>query len=96
MNRLGAARIAFGQYKSWQVGIHNADSPTAHAALKQVGELTVHRDLNKDGKRTGDRVFVGAASALTSIRASTSRLTTSVKPARAVWWAGSTMSTGRL
>lgn len=59
MNRLGAARIAFGQYKSWQVGIHKADSPSAHEALVQVADLTVHRDLNKDGRRTGDRLFVG-------------------------------------
>lgn len=59
-NSLGAARIAFGQYKSWQVGIHKLGRPGAHEALVQVADLTVHRDLNKDGKRTGDRIFVGS------------------------------------
>ena len=61
MNPLGAARIAFGQYKAWRVGTHNASKPSKHEALIQVGEITVHRDLNKDGKRTGDRLDVGAA-----------------------------------
>jgi hypothetical protein len=51
MNPLGAARIEFGQYKAWQVGIHNE----SHEALVQTGgPLTVCRDLNKDGQRTGD------------------------------------------
>ncbi|MBO0929648.1 peptidoglycan-binding domain-containing protein [Fibrella aquatilis] len=57
-NSLGAARIAFGQYKSWQVGTHKQGRPGAHEALVQVGNLTVCRDLNRDGKRTGDRIFI--------------------------------------
>jgi peptidoglycan hydrolase-like protein with peptidoglycan-binding domain len=61
-NSAGAARIAFGQYKSWRVGIHKASKqpPIAHEALVQVADVTVHRDLNKDGKRTGDKTDVGS------------------------------------
>lgn len=60
MNPKGAARIAFGQYKSWRVGIHNAAKPSRHEALVQVGNIRVHRDLNKDFQRTGDAVFEGS------------------------------------
>lgn len=60
MNRLGAARIAFGQYKSWRVGVHNATRPSRHEALVQVGPVRVHRDLNRDFVRTGDAVFEGS------------------------------------
>ena len=56
MNPKGAARIKFGQYKAWQVGVHNND----HEALTQAGPVTVHRDLNKDGKRTGDTLDTGS------------------------------------
>lgn len=57
MNRKGAARIAFGQYKAWAVGTHgNSES---HEALVQVGEVVVYRDANKDGLRTGDRIDRG-------------------------------------
>ena len=56
INPLGAARIEFGQYKAWQVGIHNE----SHEALVQTGgPLTVCRDLNKDGQRTGDKRQTG-------------------------------------
>lgn len=44
----GAARIAFGQYKAWVVGLHNGKQP----ALRQAGTIRVHRDLNKDAKRS--------------------------------------------
>lgn len=60
LNSLGAARIAFGQYKAWRVGVHNAGKRTAHEALIQADKITVHRDLNKDGMRTGDRLDVGS------------------------------------
>lgn len=51
----GAARIAFGQYKAWQVGIHRD-----HEALVQIGgPVTVFRDANKDGFRTGDSQNTG-------------------------------------
>lgn len=55
----GAARIAFGQYKAWAVGMHHAGAPGAHAALVQVSEISVHRDLNEDFRRDGDKVFAG-------------------------------------
>lgn len=55
----GAARIAFGQYKAWMVGIHLAGEASAHEGLVQRANVTVHRDLNKDFKRTGDQTFAG-------------------------------------
>jgi peptidoglycan hydrolase-like protein with peptidoglycan-binding domain len=61
INPKGAARIAFGQYKAWRVGIHRPKPTSAgHEALVQVSTITVHRDLNKDGKRTGDAIDVGS------------------------------------
>ncbi|HEY9667605.1 MAG TPA: hypothetical protein V6C91_12425 [Coleofasciculaceae cyanobacterium] len=58
MNINGAARIAFGQHRAWQVGTHSPGG--AHEALIQTGgPVTVHRDLNKDGARTGDRTERG-------------------------------------
>jgi hypothetical protein len=56
--RNGAARIAFGQYKAWQVGTHGMSEP--HEALVQVADVTVHRDLNKDFMRTGDNLDTGS------------------------------------
>ena len=57
MNPEGAARIQFGQYKAWSVGMHgNADS---HEALIQVKDITVCRDFNEDFKRTGDKEDTG-------------------------------------
>jgi peptidoglycan hydrolase-like protein with peptidoglycan-binding domain len=55
----GAARIAFGQYKAWSVGIHMAGRPSAHEALVQTESIRVFRDLNADFERTGDQVFEG-------------------------------------
>lgn len=56
----GAARIAFGQYKSWVVGMHPRSKPTiAHEALVQVKDVTIHRDLNEDFERSGDETFTG-------------------------------------
>lgn len=58
MNPAGAARIKFGQYKAWQVGIHGTTD--RHEALVQTGgEVTVHRDFNKDLQRTGDKLDTG-------------------------------------
>ncbi|NEU76666.1 peptidoglycan-binding protein [Hassallia byssoidea VB512170] len=57
MNSQGAARIQFGQYKAWSVGIHG--TAERHEALRQVGEITVCRDFNEDFKRTGDRLDTG-------------------------------------
>ena len=58
-NKDGAARIAFGQYKSWSVGVHRAGSPSAHEALVQVAPIDIFRDLNEDFQRTGDKRFTG-------------------------------------
>ena len=52
----GCARIAFDQFRAWQVGVHN----NSHEALVQTGgEVKVHRDLNKDFKRTNDKTESG-------------------------------------
>ena len=64
MNPKGAARIAFGQYKAWRVGFHNASKKSKHEALVQAGDITVHRDFNKDMKRTGDKTDVGSGFAV--------------------------------
>lgn len=50
VNPSGAARIAFGQYTAWRVGMHRG----VQEALVQRGPVTVCRDLNKDMVRTGD------------------------------------------
>lgn len=56
INSGGAARISFGQFRAWQVGYHRND----HEALVQTGgPVSVHRDLNADYKREGDRVDTG-------------------------------------
>lgn len=57
MNPKGAARIKFGQYTSWSVGLHGTAS--RHEALVQVRDITVHRDFNKDCRRTGDQEDTG-------------------------------------
>jgi hypothetical protein len=59
MSPRGAARIAFGQYKAWAVGMHLKGKTSGHEALVQVAEVTVHRDLNKDFKRLNDRTETG-------------------------------------
>lgn len=57
MNKAGAARIAFGQYRAWSIGRHGNSEP--HEALIQVAPVKVHRDYNKDFIRTGDRIDEG-------------------------------------
>jgi peptidoglycan hydrolase-like protein with peptidoglycan-binding domain len=57
MSPKGAARIKFGQYKAWRVGMHGTSE--RHEALVQVEPVTVHRDFNKDLIRTGDRLDTG-------------------------------------
>jgi hypothetical protein len=59
MNPGGAARIKFGQYKAWQVGAHVTASVNQNPALVQVENVTVHRDANEDGFRTGDKLDTG-------------------------------------
>lgn len=55
----GAARIAFGQYKAWAIGIHRSGVPSAHEALIQVAPIDVLRDLNADFQRIGDKPYSG-------------------------------------
>lgn len=52
-----AARIKFGQYKAWRIGLHGVSNP--HRALIQVAPLPVHRDANKDFSRVGDFIDTG-------------------------------------
>lgn len=52
----GAARIAFGQFKAWQVGYHRGQ----YEALVQTGgPVTVYRDANEDYNREGDKTQTG-------------------------------------
>lgn len=55
--RGGVARIAMGQFKAWRMGYHKGY--LSHPALVQVMPIPVHRDYNRDSKRTGDRVHTG-------------------------------------
>lgn len=55
MNPQGAARIEFGQFTAWQLGMHHS-----HEALVQTGgPVTVYRDDNEDYDRKGDRKDTG-------------------------------------
>lgn len=47
--RGGVARIAFGQYWAWKMGLHKGQ-----VALVQAAPIPVYRDANLDGIRTGD------------------------------------------
>lgn len=53
----GAARIKFGQYKAWRIGLHGMSNP--HRSLIQVAPVSVHRDANKDFSRVGDAIDTG-------------------------------------
>jgi hypothetical protein len=55
----GAARIKFGQYKAWRVRAHITKSSNQFPALRQDGEVSVFRDGNEDGFRTGDFLDTG-------------------------------------
>ena len=47
-NKKGCARIAFGYHPpAWKMGFHKGTQP----ALTQVGQVRIHRDLNRDGLR---------------------------------------------
>lgn len=59
-NRGGVARITFGQYTAWRMAFHNVrKNGKNHPALVQVMPLPVHRDKNRDMKRTGDNIHIG-------------------------------------
>jgi hypothetical protein len=60
INTAGAARIAFGQYKAWCVGLHDQGKPGEHEALVQRGVISVYRDANKDYLRDGDKLDTGS------------------------------------
>ena len=52
----GAAIIALGQQRAWQVGMHRGD----HEALIQTGgSVSIYRDINKDYKRGDDPITSG-------------------------------------
>lgn len=55
----GAARIKFGQYKAWQVGLHGSSSDRHEALVQTGGQVTVHRDFNQDFQRVGDKLDTG-------------------------------------
>jgi peptidoglycan hydrolase-like protein with peptidoglycan-binding domain len=57
MNPQGAARVQFGQYKAWSVGMHG--TADRHEALVQTAPITVCRDFNRDFKRIGDKLDTG-------------------------------------
>lgn len=59
--RGGVARIAFGQYKAWQMGFHKQDkNGKNHPALVQRAPVSVHRDKNRNGIRDkSDNIHVG-------------------------------------
>ncbi|MEM6452805.1 MAG: hypothetical protein AAF703_21120 [Cyanobacteria bacterium P01_D01_bin.105] len=59
MNSRGAARIRFGQYSAWQIGIHGRGSSGHEALIQTGGEVTVHRDFDRNGIRTGDKLHSG-------------------------------------
>lgn len=54
----GVARLQLKQYRdACRMGYHQAARRgTAHPALVQVGVIEVHRDFNRDSKRTGDPI----------------------------------------
>lgn len=55
--RGGVARIAFGQFRAWKCGFHKWNPD--HPALIQCSNIPVHRDRDRNGKRTGDPVHIG-------------------------------------
>lgn len=55
MNPKGCAKLAYGQYKAWQVGLHNGK----YEALVQAKPVKVFRDKNKDFDREGDQFEEG-------------------------------------
>jgi hypothetical protein len=59
MNPEGVARIKFGQYKAWRVGIHYGGGAEPHEALVQEAPVTLYRDSNKDYSRIGDKMVTG-------------------------------------
>lgn len=60
MNSEGAFRIAFGVTDGWIFGYHKRESEgTSHPCLIPTETILGHRDFNKDGRRTGDKISPG-------------------------------------
>jgi hypothetical protein len=61
MNPKGAARIELDTPfpNAWIFGVHREGTKGAHEALVQCGIISVRRDANEDGMRTGDKLDVG-------------------------------------
>ncbi|SFL86621.1 peptidoglycan-binding protein [Variovorax sp. OV329] len=59
LNVEGAAHIVAGQYKAWSVGIHKANTPSAHEALVQTENLRISRDKDENFDPAGDKIFTG-------------------------------------
>jgi hypothetical protein len=72
----GAAQIAFGQYlDAWMIGTHG--TTYRHEALVQCGNITIYRDDNEDGIRTGDKIEVSSDTGLNQNTTSNAPDTTS-------------------
>jgi hypothetical protein len=59
---VGVARISFGQYPdSYKIGPHTGPGGDryTHEGQLEVGKVTITRDINRDGLRTGDPVSTG-------------------------------------
>jgi len=60
VRRGGVARIAIGQFKAWRLGYHKVSrNGRNHPALVQAAPLPVHRDADRNGLRTRDRIHLG-------------------------------------
>jgi hypothetical protein len=59
---VGVARISFGQYpNSYKIGPHTGPGGDryTHEGQLEIGKVTITRDINRDGMRTGDPVSTG-------------------------------------
>ena len=87
--RGGVARIAFGQYRAWQMGYHNqSKNGKNHPALVQRAPLSVHRDRNRDGIRRATTCILACSASISTRR---DRGTVAIGLAtfqKGAWWAG--------
>jgi hypothetical protein len=82
MNPGGAARIKFGQYKAWQVGIHGTTD--RHEALIQTGERLPYTGTSTKTTSALATRKIRATLPLISTGVTTSRPTTFTMPVRVV------------
>jgi hypothetical protein len=59
INDDGAAIIALGYQRAWQVGMHPMSNPDHLALVQTGGSVRVNRDKNKDYAREGDIIQAG-------------------------------------